>query len=150
MLLEFIADLRPDSHLLPKDPVKRAQARFFIEVVGSKFVPQWAGLFMRGEPPAALLKVLEEVQALLPEKGFVVGSEPSIADFALLPFLARGELAAKHELVTGGTELLKALQEPKLARLWEWYQALKARPSFSKTFDEVRQERVVCAEILVC
>src|ERR1700761_1379909 len=31
VILEFIADLYPDSGLLPKDPVERARVRFFID-----------------------------------------------------------------------------------------------------------------------
>lgn len=146
MLLEFVADLKPDSHLLPKDPVQRAQARFFIETVSSKVLPQYMAVFMRGEPPAALLQALGEVQALLPAAGFVGGAAPSIADLALLPFLARGEVVARHALVPGGAEVLAALQEPGLARLWAWYGALKARPSFVKTFDEVREGWAVCGD----
>ena len=49
VLLDFVADLFPDSHLLPKDPVQRARARFFIDTVSTKFVPAWIGLLARGE-----------------------------------------------------------------------------------------------------
>lgn len=137
VLLEFVADLKPDSHLLPKDPVERAKVRFFIDAVGTKFSTPYFAIFFRNESGAPVLAALETIQDLLSPAGFAVGAEPTIADFALLPFLARGEIAAKENLVGGAVELFKGLQEPKFEKLWTWFNKLKARPSFKETFDEV-------------
>ena len=53
MLVEFIADLFPDrSSLLPKDPVTRAKARFFIEAFRSKFGTAFGALVGKGEEGA--------------------------------------------------------------------------------------------------
>ena len=35
-------------------------------------------------------------------------------------------------------QLLKLLQQPKLARLWEYSKEVQSRPSFVATFDKVR------------
>lgn len=139
MLLEFVADLKPDSHLLPKDPVARAKARFFIDVISTKFSSAYFGAYMRGEPASGVLTALEAIQDLLSPEGFAVGAQPTIADFALLPFLARGEVAAKHNFIPGVVEMFKGLDDPKFERLRKWYTTLKERPSFVKTFDEVRR-----------
>ena len=47
VLVEFVGDLFPESGILPKDPVKRAQARFFIEGISSKFIPAWYAFSIR-------------------------------------------------------------------------------------------------------
>ena len=39
VLLEFVADLFPDSGLLPKDPVERAKVRLFIDTFAVKYGP---------------------------------------------------------------------------------------------------------------
>ncbi|KAG2738771.1 hypothetical protein P692DRAFT_201904348 [Suillus brevipes Sb2] len=39
ILVEFIGDLYPSSNIVPADPVLRAKARFFIEIVSTKFSP---------------------------------------------------------------------------------------------------------------
>ena len=48
VLLEFIADLYPDSGLLPKDPVDRVPARFFIDAFTTKVFPHAGALFVYG------------------------------------------------------------------------------------------------------
>ncbi len=46
-MLEFIADLYPESNLLPKDPVLRAKARFFIDAFSTKVSPFYMGFVAR-------------------------------------------------------------------------------------------------------
>ena len=92
VLLEFIADLYPDSGLLPKDPVYRAHVRFFIDAFSTKLLPQHFALFARGEPHASdtLLKAVAEIQDLLqPGAQFAVGEHFTVADAAILRFLTR-------------------------------------------------------------
>ncbi|EPQ53756.1 glutathione S-transferase [Gloeophyllum trabeum ATCC 11539] len=146
VLLEFVADLYPNSHLLPKDPVLRAKARFFIDAVGTKLNPKFFALVMRGEPGAGegLLQGIEEIQKLLPEEGkgkYAVGDVYTIADAAITPFLARMEVAIKNDLGAfepgEGTKVYEKLQgDPKYARFRKYLDDVKARPSFQKTFDE--------------
>jgi len=136
VLLEFVADLAPDSGLLPKDPVLRAKARFFIDAVGTKFLPKYFGYTLRGGSAADVLKAAEELQELLStDKTFAVGDTVTIADLAILPFLARAEVVLSNDLLEGGKELYAGFQEPKLARLWKYFTDLKARESFKTTFD---------------
>jgi glutathione S-transferase len=138
VLLEFVADLAPNSTLLPKDPVQRAQTRFFIDAVSTKFVPRYAGWALRGEPVSELVKAFEDVQALLPaDAKFAVGDEVTIADLAILPFVARIELLIQHEMLDGTAELGAALKEPRLERAVRYFEELKARKSFKETFDAV-------------
>jgi glutathione S-transferase len=126
---------------LPKDPVQRAKARFFVEAVSSKYLPAVMGFSFRGEPYTKILEAIEALQALLPENGkWALGDDFSIADVSIAPFLARGEITFKNEFVANegdGAKILNALQSPKYARFWKYFQDLKSRPSFVKTFDEV-------------
>ncbi|KAF9497877.1 glutathione S-transferase [Pleurotus eryngii] len=144
VLLEFIADLYPESNLLPKDPVLRAKARFFIDAFSTKVSPFYMGFVARGEPFDNLLKGFEALQSLLPpaDKGpFALGSQFSIADAAVLPFIARLYVAMKNDIggfAKGvGPASLKILQEDeKYKRFKAYVNTLFERESFKKTFHE--------------
>jgi len=140
VLVEFIADLYPHAHLLPSDPVTRAKARFFIEVVSSKLVPAWNS-FWRGTGGTAegFLNAIEAVQSLLPKEGFAVG-DYSIADIAVTPFIARAQVCLKNEIggyqKGEGKKVLDQLAEPRFERFSKYWEELQARPNFKETFDE--------------
>lgn len=140
VLIELVADL--SNSLLPKDPILRAKARFFIEIVSTKLVPTWAGSAFRGESTNTILAGIQAVQALLPpQDGFAVG-EWSIADAAVTPFLARIEVSLKNDLGAfdegTGRKAWETLQtDPKFERFRKYFGALKSRKSFQDTFDEV-------------
>lgn len=142
ILVEFVADLYPDSHLLPADPVQRARARFFIDVVSNKLVAAWGGLLRTGTPEAiqAFVQGIEAVQSLLPAQGFAVG-EFSIADVAVAPFVARAHVVLENGIGAfepgEGKKLLETLQQPRFARFQKYWADLQARPSFQATFDKV-------------
>ena len=144
-LVEFVADLFPSSGVLPADPVKRAQARFFIEGVSSKFVPAWSGVQFRNAPVNDLYAALQYLQSLLPaESGFVIG-EFSAADIAIAPFLARMRISFQNDIGTfpegEGPKIYAEITgagSGKFARLAKYQEDLFARESFKATFDEVR------------
>ncbi|PAV20382.1 glutathione S-transferase [Pyrrhoderma noxium] len=141
VLVEFVADLFPNSSLHPKDPVQLAQARFFIEVVSSKLVPGWASFVMRGESVDQLLAGFEAIQDILPaDKAFAVGDEVTIADLAIAPFLARAEVAIKNDIgkykAGEGVKAYEIYKSDKFSKLRNYFERIKARDSFKKTFDE--------------
>jgi len=142
VLLEFVADLYPDSNLLPKDPVLRAKARFFIDAVSNKFNPGYFNFVIKGQGTVDdLIKVVGDIQALLPAEGGYAVGEYSIADAAIAPFIARLVVALENDLggyAEGkGPDALKAIQEsPKLGRFKKYTEDLFARPSFAATFDK--------------
>ena len=113
MLVELVGDLFPQSGLIPTDPVKRAQARFFIEGVSSKFVAAWFVVQFRNASVEDLYAALEYLQSLLPaESGFAIG-EFSAADIAIAPFLARLKVALKNDI--------GAYKEGEGKKTWEVY-----------------------------
>jgi len=140
VLLDFVADL--SNSLLPKDPVLRAKARFFINAVSTTLLTSWASVVFSGEPVEKLLASLESIQALLPEEGLAVGPEFTIADASIAPFLARVEVVLRNDIGAydegTGREAWQALQkDAKYARIREYLGDLKGRESFKQTFFEV-------------
>jgi glutathione S-transferase len=143
VILEFVADLYPTSTLLPKDPVQRAKVRFFIDAVTTKLVLSWFGVVMNGEGPDTLFKAVEDLQALIVKEGgqFAVGNEFTIADAAVLPFLARIEVALKYEVGAfapgEGPKAWSELAGPKYAKIQAYFEGLKQRKNFKDTWNEV-------------
>ncbi|KAI0765457.1 glutathione S-transferase C-terminal-like protein [Fomes fomentarius] len=142
VLVEFVADLFPQSNILPADPVKRARARFFIDGVSTKFNPAWQA-FVQGKGPAEdLYKAAEYLQALLPESGGFAVGEYSIADIAITPFLARARVALINDLggypEGEGAKVWATLSGTgsRLARFGKYVGDLLDRESFKATFDE--------------
>jgi len=142
VLLEFVADLYPNSSLLPEDPVQRAKARSFIDTVTNKFVPNFAGAVFRGEPADIILKGVEAIQELLPAEGFAIGQDYTIADASIAPFVARVRLVLKNDFGAfkegeGKKAFISLDEDPKYERFRKYFQDLTDRPSFKATFDEV-------------
>ncbi|KAI9061581.1 glutathione transferase omega class [Trametes sanguinea] len=139
VILEFLADIFPTAHLLPKDPVLRARARLFITTVDTKLIKALVGFLFLRAPLEDLLAVFEELQAALPPTGFAVG-EWSIADACLIPVLLRVrsllENAMGHYPAEVAKEGVDALRSPRFARLQQYYEDVMARPSTAKTWDE--------------
>ncbi|KAB5592569.1 hypothetical protein CTheo_3964 [Ceratobasidium theobromae] len=142
VLLEFIADLYPQAGLMPPTPVERAQVRFFVEFIGCKLLPAFFAFVFKGTVGDPLKNVLEVIQQRLPRNNtFFGGDKPNIADIAVAPFLARIQLQLQHDLGAfpegEGLKLYQELQGEPFHVLKEYMNALMARESFKKTFDEV-------------
>ncbi|KAG2138506.1 hypothetical protein DEU56DRAFT_802045 [Suillus clintonianus] len=142
VILEFLADLYPDSGLLPKDPVLRAKVRFFINATTKHFEnPCYA--FIRGrEPYENFLKGIEFIQGLLEEGNeFAVGDHYTIADACITPHLTRLKIVTEHDLgrfpVGMGYKLGEELKAPKFAKFMKYVQRMLERPSLKQTFDEI-------------
>ncbi|KAF9527697.1 hypothetical protein CPB83DRAFT_855876 [Crepidotus variabilis] len=139
VLIEFFADLSKDVPLLPKDPVQRAKARFFIETVTPKLFGAYYSAIRSGADPAGFVEAVEVLQQLLPPTGYAVGNW-SIADAAVTPFLARAELAFTNDLGTfeagkGKVVWARLEQEPQYERFRKYLADVKGRKSFQKTWD---------------
>ncbi|KAI9456841.1 glutathione S-transferase [Lactarius psammicola] len=141
VLLEFVADLYPDSGLLPKDPVERARVRFFIDAVSTKVFPPFGAFFFRGESPDPFIAAVAEIQELLPPAGqFVVGDHFTIADAAIAPFIGRWELNLRNDIGkfaegTGPRVYQELFQSERFARLQKYFANISSRESFKNSFD---------------
>ncbi|KAH9029355.1 hypothetical protein EDB83DRAFT_2526213 [Lactarius deliciosus] len=141
VILEFIADLYPDSGLLPKDPVERARVRFFIDAVSTKISPLFFAFILRGESPDAFIAAVVEIQELLPPAAqFAVGDHFTIADAAIAPFLRHWDLLFRNDLGrfaegTGPRVYKELFQTERFARLQKYYASISSRDSFKNSFD---------------
>ena len=139
-LIEFIADLFPESGLLPKDPILRAKARGFVQVYDSFIQPPFKAAFFLGEGIEPLLLELEKFQAALPPTGFAIG-EYSIADCAVAPFFVRMMVFLRHGIGRFSPEnrakLTEAFASEKFARFRKYIEDVENRPNFQKIWDEV-------------
>lgn len=143
VLKEFLNDLVPEKGLLPSDPVKRARARFFIEAFSSKVSAPWFAAISKGEDPSGILLARDLLVELLPKgvSAYAVG-EFSLADAAVIPFLARALAALKNDVGSydegKGKALYDTIQgEAKYERLRRCYAPVAGRDSFKSTFFEV-------------
>ncbi|KAI0826749.1 hypothetical protein BC628DRAFT_1319242 [Trametes gibbosa] len=138
VILEFLADIFPEAHLLPADPVLRAHARVCALRVDSKLLKPFMGFVFLNAPPEDLHAELERFQGMLPPTGYFAG-EWSIADASFMPVLVRWVAALETGLGTFTPEALKESQEawrsPRFARLRKYYEDNMARPSMTKSFD---------------
>ncbi len=146
VILEYLADVFPNSGLLPTHPALRAKARLFIQSVETKFIPAFVGFLFMGAPVHAVLGAIETLQSFLPAKGFVLGAW-SIADATFAPFFLRLEALLKNGLglynESAGQEAHAALHSERFARIQTWIADNLARPSLKQTWDEVGFGRTV-------
>ncbi|KAG0698741.1 glutathione S-transferase [Suillus ampliporus] len=143
VILEFVADLYPDSGLLPKDPIQRANVRFFINAT-AKHVEEvfYAFLGLRGQAPyEKVLEGIEFIQGLLEEgRDFAVGDHYTIADACITPHLARLKIVIETDLgnyaVGMGYKLGEELKRPKFAKFMKYLERMLERPSLKQNHDE--------------
>jgi glutathione S-transferase len=139
VLIEFIADLFPDSDLLPKDPVERAKVRFFIDTVSTKLTPALNPYSTGG---SAMLEAVDLLQQQIQGK-YVLGDRFTLADVAIAPFLGRSLLIALKNGIgkfdkEDAEKAWTALNGTKYEKFWRYFNDVQARPSWKNTFDEVR------------
>ncbi|KAG1863096.1 hypothetical protein F4604DRAFT_1785289 [Suillus subluteus] len=141
VILEFLADLYPDSGLLPKDPVSRAKVRFFVDA-STKHVEAPLHDFLRGDGSYEnVLKGIEFVQGLLEESGdFAVGDHYTIADACISPLLTRLKIITENDLgrfpVGLGFKLGEELKGPKFTKFTKYVDQILERPSLKQTDDK--------------
>ncbi len=154
VILEFLADIFPDAHLLPADPTLRARARLFYNGLERGLAKGIiVGFLFQEVPLQDLLAGLDDFQARLPPTGFAVG-EWSIADAAALPVLLRLQLALKEGLGLRQPEVLKEayatiFESPKYARLRRYIDNNLARPGVASSWDPVSSRGEICMSALL-
>jgi glutathione S-transferase len=143
VISEFVADLFPQAHLRPDgssadSALKAAKMRQFVEVWQSKVQSSiFAPIFGSGDPDASkkiINGLKNDVVPLLQEyKGpYVLGKDISMADVLTHSFLLRLFAFAKADFYGEGVyEQLESIKEVK-----EWHDALEARESVKKTWNE--------------
>ncbi|KAG0055254.1 hypothetical protein BGZ83_009186 [Gryganskiella cystojenkinii] len=140
---EYVADLHPESGLLPKDALQRAQTRYLIHHWGARTQPaHHKASFTLDQTEAAkyreeLVVELRKFNKLLlsahktesdAEGPFFLGEKFTFADLNLAPFLARFFLLDQYN----DNKAITKETNPELERFLEWKEAVTARPSVQK------------------
>jgi len=147
VLIQFFADLAPESDLLPQAPLGKARVRFFLDTVSNKIQPSVTRWAIGSGSYEAFFEALDAIQDQLPpvEEGkYIFGDKFTLADIAVAPFLGRSLLIQlkngigkfDKEEAKRGWELF---QGPKYERIRQYIDDIVARPSWQSTFDEVRR-----------
>ena len=127
---------------MPKDPVERAQVRFFVDAASDKLLPLLFHFWFDGGSADGLLIALENIQLLLtPDAKVAVGKSFTIADAVLAPMLRRLEIIAKHNIAPTqkgeAKRVFDKYQGEDFVKLRQYFEAIKARESFQGLRDEV-------------
>ncbi|KAG0250141.1 hypothetical protein BG011_008638 [Mortierella polycephala] len=143
IVAEYIIDLHPESRLLPTDPLQRAQTRYLIHHWSARVMPKFQkATYVLNAKQAAegreelvvelikFNKLLLDVQRKESdsEGPFYFGSNFTLADLAIAPFLARFFLIEKYN----GNADVTLEKNPELKRFLEWREAVLARDSLQK------------------
>ncbi|KAG9311927.1 hypothetical protein JVU11DRAFT_8188 [Chiua virens] len=141
VILEFLADIFPDSTLLPpaSDPTARARVRFFMDAAIRNLETPLLGASRKTQGAFdTVLAGLEKIQALLPDPEAADGGEYAIgrsftnADCAIAPLLAWVQVAANTFDSEDGKQFAETVTGPKFERMKRYMNALMQRESVKK------------------
>jgi len=143
VLNEFIADLFPQSSLLPSDPVLRARARLFIDQF-NKLSDNFWGVYARGEIDGLLPSIIK-LQEVLPAEGkgpYAVGDAYTVADIAISPRIGMLLFALENDLGAfaegEGRKTFDTIQtDAQYASFKRYTDAIRNRESFKKVVNLV-------------
>lgn len=159
VLIQFFADLAPESDLLPQDALGKARVRFFLDTVSNKIQPGLSKWTLGLGSYDAFFEALDAIQGQLPPAGegkYIFGDKFTLGDIAIAPFLGRVLLVQlKNGIGKFDKEEAKRgwerFQGPKYERVRQYIDDIAARPSWQSTFDEVRGTTYAeLAHFLVC
>jgi glutathione S-transferase len=130
---EYLEEVFPEPALLPRDPLRRAQARVWIDFANSRMVPHVYKMMLRQDQAGQDLhrqRLTEAVLAMeqglrdLSDGPHWLGKQPSLVDFTFFPHVQRF-VALEHyrgfAIPAGCTRLLR------------WREAMFALPSVQAT-----------------
>ncbi|KAH7925070.1 hypothetical protein BV22DRAFT_1195477 [Leucogyrophana mollusca] len=147
VILQFIADIYPESGLLPENPILRARVRFFIDSVTTKLTYPYLDFLSGLKTYASLLEGIDAIQELLPAAGeYAVGNTYTIADATIVPVAAWLMLTCQTEVGKFAPGEARKLGEElhglRYARFLEYTRMMLERPSTKAVFDEGLVESV--------
>lgn len=130
---EYLEEVFPEPALLPRDPVRRAQARVWIDFANTRMVPHVYKMMLRQDTDGQDLHRRRLTEAVLAmEQGlrdlsngpFWFGEQPGLVDFTFFPHVQRF-VALEH---------YRGFKIPaSCERLVTWRDAMLARPSVQAT-----------------
>lgn len=141
-VLQYIAALKPEANMVPADPWLRARCHEWLSLIGTTMHPAYALIIrpdrviseasthdvLRKESRARFIALLRHCETRIPEDGWLLGAELTVADLNLAV------------MVMWARFIKVPLDE--LPRLKAWFKRVSARPAFLRT---VRAEGLVDA-----
>ena len=128
---EYLEEICPQPALLPADPARRAEARFWIDFCNTRFMPAYFNLLKSSDEPSRnklrgeLLDHLAFMNDLglsapSPNAPYWMGGDVGLVDIAFYPFFERFV----------AVEVYRDVEIPThLTRLHAWLEAMRDRPS---------------------
>ncbi|KAJ8480951.1 hypothetical protein ONZ45_g15471 [Pleurotus djamor] len=144
-LIELINDLVPEAQLLGRDPVERAQARFFIQFLVTAFSQSVYGFILRKGPVDEVFKAFRQLQGFLPDEKdegkFILGDKFSLGDAVAAGFILRANTYFGNDLGTypegEGRKVFGWLQnDAEFAKYRAYVRTLKKRSTVVETYPE--------------
>lgn len=130
---EYLEEVFPEPALLPRDPVRRAQARVWIDFANARMVPHVYKMMLRQDEEGQDLHRRRLTEAVLAmEQGlrdlsagpYWLGGQPGLVDFTFIPHVQRF-VALEH---------YRGFAIPaSCERLLRWRDAMSALPSVQAT-----------------
>ncbi|KAG0231699.1 hypothetical protein BGW42_008651 [Actinomortierella wolfii] len=142
IVAQYIAELHPESNLIPTDPKQRAESNYLIHHFSNRLHPaHWKLTYtldksVREANSAEFIKQLEIFNEWLSKatqktKGpYVHGDQFTLVDLNLAPLLARYFVT---EVYQEGYKLPTIESHPHLARYFEWRDAVLSHPAVVAT-----------------
>lgn len=138
VIVDFIAELFPNSGLLSNNPVQRAKARAFASAGHTLIYTGWREMVDGNSEE--LYNSLTQIQTLLPDgTKYAIGEEFSLADVAIAPWLARLELVLENDIFGkvgkgAGLKMFEVYNSTKYDKLRAYSKRVQERPSVKKTY----------------
>ena len=141
IICEYLHDLNPDKPGLPADPYQRNQARLLSRIVDLYLSPSTVGLFRNMNPAErdqvavdaaaeSLAQACTYLEHFMGPGPLAVGSEPSLADASMAPYLS---LMSKA-ILPAFPDIPDPIQSD--GRLGEWWHAAGANPVLKPMLEE--------------
>ncbi|KAK9476754.1 thioredoxin-like protein [Lipomyces japonicus] len=136
---EFVANLFPETNLIPKDPFVSAEARLLTDRFQEFVSPVYREVVFQAKTEAAD-KLFDAIDKFLPylknAAPFFNGSDhPLLAEILIAPFVSRLYLLLESKFVANET-FTKLSTDPKYKYFHEWAVALINSPGVTGTFDK--------------
>ena len=146
IIVEFLADLYPQTGLLPQDPVQKAKARVFASLIDTVLVPAVRKPTFQGTGDfAETYKAFDMLQSLLPDGAkYAVGDEFTVADVSAAPLFGMIEVLFSNDIgrypPADGLKAFEVYSSSKYDKLRGYVKRVLEQKSGKKIIDAVSSQ----------
>ena len=146
VICEFLEETYPDQgpKLQPQDTYDRARMRIWVDFVTSRLIPAFYRLLQCQEREARLEElrrqfagyVEEWASEIDPQWSFFMGKEPTLVDFAFLPWAERTWVLREFKGGDGIPAVFEKKDDPAWRKYHLWFRNMMARESVQSTLSK--------------